>query len=97
MIWQDNFETVPDFRNTANEQMKKVIERALDYARNNLTDGYAKDDDDFVVITVEGYYCITLGQNQFIPLTINPRVFPFDNERIYPMQEIEQKIYFKQY
>ena len=97
MIWQRDFETVPNFRNTATDTMKNIVNRALDYAKSNLTDGYAKDDDDFVIITVEGYYCIALGQNNFLPLTINPRVFPFDNERIYPMQEIEEKIYFKQY
>ena len=54
-----------------------------------------QNDDDFIVINVEGYACVALVTNEWEPIEICDRVFPFDGERIYPMQEIEQKIYFK--
>ena len=97
MIWTKDYETLTAMRNTSTEKVKAIINRALEHARNNLTNGWEKLDDDFIVINVEGYPCVALVTNEWEPLEICTRVFPFDSERIYPMQEIEQKIYFKQY
>lgn len=97
MTWTKDYETLTAMRNTSTEKVKAIINRALEYARNNLTNGWEKLDDDFIVINVEGYPCVALVTNEWEPLEICTRVFPFDSERIYPMQEIEQKIYFKQY
>ena len=95
MIWNKDYEQVSYALATATEQHKKIIERALEYARNNLTDGWEKDVDDFIVIRVEGYDCIALVTSSFVPLEVCERVFPYDNERIYPVQEIEMKVYFR--
>ena len=97
MIWNKDYETVPSAMSYATEQQKEQIKKALDYAKGNVTDGYAKEDDEFIVITVEGYKCIALVTSEWNPIEICERVFPFDDERIYPMQEIEMTVNFKQY
>ena len=97
MIWNKDYETVPSAMSNATEQQKEQIKKALDYAKRNVTDGYAKEDDEFIVITVEGYKCIALITDEWNPIEICERVFPFDDERIYPMQEIEMTVNFKQY
>ena len=95
MIWNNDYETLTAARRTATEKVQETMNRALEYARNNLTDGWQKDEDEFIIITVEGYSGVALITNEWEPIEICDRVFPFDENRIYPMQEIEQKIYFK--
>ena len=95
MTWTNDYETLTAIRNTSTEKVKEIINRALDYAKNNLTNGWDKLDDDFIIIKVEGFPCVALVTNEWQPLEICERVFPFDSERIDPMQEIEAKIYFK--
>ena len=97
MIWTQDYETIKNVRAYSSEKEKAQLDRALDYARSNLTYGFLKDEDDFIVITVEGYNCIAMITDEFNPIQICERVFPFDNERIYPMQEIEIAVNFKQY
>lgn len=97
MIWNKDYETVNAARNTTDEQTQTKLQAALNYARNHVTDGWKKEDDEFIVINVEGYSCIALVTSEWSPIEICDRVFPFDRDRIYPMQEIEQKIYFKVY
>lgn len=46
-----------------------------------------------VQIQIEGYFCITKRINN----EICERVFPYDSERTYPMQEIECVYGFKRY
>lgn len=69
-------------------------ERAREYLRQKWADA---EDEDLVVIKVEGYHCLAKVTNEFSPIEICDVVFPFDKDRIYPMQEIERKIYFKTY
>ena len=95
MTWTNDYETLTAMRNTSTEKVKAIMNRALEYAKNNLTNGWDKLDDDFIIINVEGFPCVALVTNEWQPLEICERVFPFDSERIYPMQEIEAKIYFK--
>lgn len=95
MIWNRDYETVSTTRNTTDEKTQAMLQVALEYARNNVTDGWEKEEDEFIVINVEGYSCIALVTSEWSPIEICDRVFPFDRDRIYPMQEIEQKIYFK--
>lgn len=67
-------------------------EKAREYLRQKWADA---EDEDLVVIKVEGYHCLTKVVSEFWPYEICDVVFPFDRVRIYPMQEIERKIYFK--
>ena len=95
MIWNKDYESLTAMRNTSTDKVKEIINRALEDAKNNLTNGWNKLDDDFIIINVEGYACVALVTNEWEPIEICDRVFPFDSERIYPMQEIKEKVYFK--
>lgn len=66
--------------------------RAAEYA------GIAKENyNDYLVIKVEGYYNIVhIAFDNDIP-EIDTVVYPFDENRIYPTQKIEQKISYKRY
>lgn len=97
MIWNNDYELLPAARSSATKEMKRIINLALDNAKNNLTDGWSRLDEDFIIITVEGFSCVALITNEFQPYEICTRVFPFDENRIYPMQEIETKVQFKIY
>ena len=44
------------------------------------------------LIEVEGYDCLTIVDEDD---NVNETVYPFDENRTYPMQKIEQKLYFK--
>ena len=95
MTWSKDYETLTAMRNTSTDKVKEIINSALEYAKSNLTNGWDKLDDDFIVINVEGYACVALVTSEWEPIESCDRVFPFDGERSYPMQEIEQKVYFK--
>lgn len=97
MIWTNDYETISQFRFSYKENFVKSMERALDYARQNLSNGYNKELNDFIIIKVENYNCIALVTNEFNPIEICTRIFPFDENQIYPMQEVEQKYNFKIY
>ena len=47
-----------------------------------------------VLVEVEGYDCLTIVDEDG---DVNETVYPFDENRIYPMQRMEQKLYFKRY
>lgn len=47
---------------------------------------------DYLVINVEGYYNIVKIIDEWEPIKIDDTVYPFDENKIYPMQRIEQKI-----
>ena len=47
-----------------------------------------------VLVEVEGYDCLTIVDEDG---NVNETVYPFDENRTYPMQKMEQKLYFKRY
>ena len=47
-----------------------------------------------VLVEVEGYDCLTIVDEDG---DVNETVYPFDENRTYPMQRMEQKLYFKRY
>ena len=47
-----------------------------------------------VLVEVEGYDCLTIVDEDG---NVNETVYPFDEHRTYPMQKMEQKLYFKRY
>jgi hypothetical protein len=97
MTWTFDYETYGHEYNTSSEKMQAVMKRALDYAKKNLTDGWQKQEDDFIVIRVEGYHAIALVTDEFLPIEICTRIFPYDENQIYPMQEVEAVPQFKRY
>lgn len=75
------------------EDLEKNAIRAADYA------GIPKETyNEYLVIMIDGYYNIVhiAFDNGDYP-EIDTKVYPFDKNRIYPMQKIEQKINYKVY
>lgn len=73
--------------------LEKNAIRAADYA------GIPKEIyNKYLVIMIDGYYNIVriVFDNGDYP-EIDTNVYPFDENRIYPMQKIEQKINYKVY
>lgn len=56
-----------------------------------------EDYENYIVITVEGYYNIAKIIDDFEPIEIDATVYPFDDKRIYPMQGIEKVIQYKRF
>lgn len=50
-----------------------------------------------IVIEVEGTKCLTWVIDEFTPIECAEKVFPFDENQIYPQQRAEQKLCFKRY
>lgn len=92
MIWTSDYDRTEAFYRQCNEAERAVLVRAISYARGWFPDA---EDDDFIVIRVEGYYCIGYITNEFTPIEVSERVVPFDSERVYPLQCLEQKVCFK--
>lgn len=66
------------------------LERACEYA------GIAENDyRDCSVIICDGYYNLIKGAVTWDDLAIGVRCYPFDSERIYPMQELRVKICYR--
>ena len=50
-----------------------------------------------ILITVEGTKCLTWVTDEFTPIECSEKVFPFDENQIYPQQRVEMKICFKRW
>jgi len=93
MIWTFDYNSVKAERSDITSEKEKLnFENALFYAKSR---SQSQDDDDYVVITVEGYKCIAVVTNEFTPIEISPVVYPYDDTRVYPMQEVEVRSAFK--
>ena len=56
-------------------------------ARHSLRGVFPTDDEDeFVIIEVESYYCVAYLMDEFYPYQLARTIQPFDKERIYPLQ-----------
>ena len=84
MIWQFDYETLASEIRTSSEEQQGIIIRAYEYAKTHFE--HDKEQDDFIVIRVEGYSCIALITNEFTPIEVHEHIFPYDAKRIYPMQ-----------
>lgn len=79
-----------DFDEKVAEQIVKII----DYNWSDFAGEIA------IIILVEGYSCLTwlVDINQeLLVANIGERVYPFDSEKRYPVQAIEQKLSFKRF
>ena len=94
MIWNYDFDRLEAFYRQCTEEEKEVAIRAANYARGWFPNA---ENDDFIVIRVEGYYCIAFITDEFSPIEVSEKVVPFDSEKVYPLQCLEQKIYFKRF
>lgn len=68
--------------------------RALEYAMLHYKD---KRKHRFVIINVEGYDCIAHTANEEYPERLDEIIFPYDENKMFPMQGLELKYNFKLY
>lgn len=89
----DEIYTVSEFKRD-NPELANQAEKALQYLK-----GYCPNSEDaiFVVIEVEGYYCIACLTDEFAPYTLGTTIAPFDKDRIYPLQGLVTNYAFKRY
>ena len=97
MVWQFDYVNVEKEIESATGKRKERILKAVENAKSHLSEGWEKELDDFIIIKVEGYECIAVVVNDFLPIEISQHIFPFDDNRIYPMQGVEVCPQFKRY
>lgn len=110
MVYDGLYERVVDEINTSDAARVQQIKKAVEYAKGNMMLSTEAIDEDFVIIEVEGYSCVVYAKKgkdrvpkyycgviELGELTCpNPvHIFPFDKDRIYPMQALELKPCFK--
>lgn len=93
--WSDFDEKRDDYRVMLSSQFNaNLADKILKIIEWNWSDFAEKT---AIVITVEGTKCLTWITDEFTPIECAEKVFPFDENRIYPMQMAEMKICFKRY
>jgi len=79
------------------EECPHLVENA-ERAFRNLKGYFPNgEDEEFVVITVEGYKCVAYIEDNFYPYVLAERIAPFDENGLYPMQELVTEFCFKRY
>ena len=93
--WSDFDEHREDYRATLSSQFNEnLADKILRIIESHWSD-FAEET--AIVITVEGIKCLTWITDDFTPIECAEKVFPFDENRIYPMQMAEMQICFKRY
>ena len=89
----DEIYTVSEFQRD-HPALAEKAERALNYLK-----GYCPGSEDatFVIIEVESYKCVAFLLNDFSPCTLADMIAPFDENKIYPLQELVTLYAFKRY
>ena len=77
-----------------NPELAKQAKRARCSLRNVFP---TDDEDEFVVITVEGYYCVAYVMNESAPYELARTIQPFDKNKLYPLQGLETKYQFERF
>lgn len=93
MYWNFDYTSLYESLQTAHGEFATNMSKAFKEAKVHF--GYDKTLEDFIVIQVEGYHCIALVINDFHPIEIAETIFPFDKNRIYPMQGVVIEPKFK--
>lgn len=89
----DEIYTVKEFARD-NPALAENAQRAKDYLKEQYQNAA---DENFVVIDVEGYHCVACLKDNFAPYELASAVAPFDENRIYPRQELITKYAFQIY
>ncbi len=58
---------------------------------------HTDDEDKFVIIKVEGYYCVAYLLDDFMPYELAETIQPFDEKRLYPLQGLVTEYAFKRF
>lgn len=88
----EDIKTVDRFAAEASPKLKEKALAAKDYLKGRYEN---VNDKDFVVIEVEGYHCIALIKTK--PCILDDIIAPFDEQSLYPLQELVTQYAFKIY
>lgn len=80
------------------QQENLALSEQAKRAKDNLYGFYPNsDEDDFIIITVEGYHCVACLIDLFAPYEVAEIIAPFDKDTIYPIQGLVTQFAFKRY
>ncbi len=89
----DAVTTVEEFKKSYPELAEKA-----EFAKEYLKGYYEQlNENDFIVIEVESYYCVAVVLDYTLPYIVGDHIAPFDKNRTYPLQGLETKFIFKRY
>lgn len=90
----EEIKTVERFAAEASPKLKEKVLAAKDYLKGRYQN---VNENDFVVIEVEGYNCIALIKTKAKPCISDDIIAPFDEQSLYPLQELVTQYAFKVY
>ena len=90
----EEIKTVKKFAAEASPKLKEKALAAKDYLKGRYEN---VNDNDFVVIEVEGYNCVALIKTKAKPFILDDIIAPFDEQNLYPLQELVTQYAFKIY
>lgn len=90
----EDIKTVDMFAAEASTKLKEKALAAKDYLKGRYQN---VNNDDFVVIEVEGYHCIALIKTKAKLCILDDIIAPFDEQSLYPLQELVTQYAFKVY
>lgn len=89
----DNIYIISQFKND-----HPALAEQAEKARNVLAYFVQSDDqDNFVIIEVEGYKCVAFVAKTVHPYELAETIVPFDKDRVYPIQGLVTRYLFKRY
>ena len=89
----DEIYTVSRFK-LDNPELSEQAEKAQRLLRNVF---HTDDEDKFVIIKVEGYYCVAYMLDDVAPYALAETIQPFDEKRLYPIQGLVTEYAFKRF
>ena len=87
MIWNFEYNSIyEELNSTKGLKRNKNLKRAYEKAKEHFN---SDNHENFIVIRVENYDCVAYVIDEFNPISISRDIFPFDSERVYPMQGLK--------
>ena len=87
MIWNFEYNSIyKELNNTKGLKRNENLKRAYEKAKEHFN---SDNHENFIVIKVEDYDCVAYVIDEFTPISISRDIFPFDAERVYPMQGLK--------
>ncbi len=77
-----------------NPKLSEQVEKAYHLLKRQYPNA---EEDEFVVIKVEGYYCVACIIDFFTPKELGRTIQPFDEKQVYPMQGLVTEYEFERF
>ena len=94
MIWTFDYEPIFSELVMSSGKLHENMREAYRRAKERFG---SDNHEDYIIIRVENYQCVAFISDHFTPIEINKEVFPFDREKVYPMQAVKAEPRFWTY